>query len=406
MTIDGKQPCVLDRLVKEATLCYFQSDSNAPSIDFEVRPTSHGSNNWVYYVDVNGECFVLRLYNNGNSLIKVKAEHAILEALTEVHGLPFSTPQLIHAAVPSHSERGNGGRKDAQKSTFVELSNGSHACFFRFLPGEYVGGKSAFMPSMGRATSELMAVLQELYTQSSSAHDDKTITSPTMLSLRDTHEHGPAPYWDLWRVHASISGKEAFLAYCEHSPDLAPFAADMQTLLSAISDMEAQISAWHASGDGDGGFPLSFVHGDLVTDNFLCRTTEESHDSDEGRENAHTHDVTAVLDFEFVGCDWRAMELATCISKFPEEEQPMRNLGLFAQGFRQAGKVQLTAAEVQALPALIRLRVLSNVVYFVGRAMAGEAAISALTDRIGGYCRRLLWLGHEGNQSRLRALFD
>ena len=117
-------------------------------------------------------------------------------------------------------------------------------------------------------------------------------------------------------------------------------------------------------------------------------------------------EVTSVIDFEFVGEDWRIMELATCISKFPEEVQPLSNLSLFIGGFRQANLVILQRQEVESLPWMIKTRILSNVIYFVGRAMSGEAELSQLTERIQGYCRRLRWLDDERNKADLISLFD
>ena len=49
-------------------------------------------------------------------------------------------------------------------------------------------------------------------------------------------------------------------------------------------------------------------------------------------------------------------------------------------------------AEARALPDLINLRILSNVVYFVGRKIAGEDDISSLTSRIETYCNRVEWV--------------
>ncbi len=57
-----------------------------------------------------------------------------------------------------------------------------------------------------------------------------------------------------------------------------------------------------------------------------------------------------------------------------------------------AGGGSLTPAERALVPDLIILRILSNVVYFVGRAAAGEDDISALTTRADMYADRCKWL--------------
>ena len=48
--------------------------------------------------------------------------------------------------------------------------------------------------------------------------------------------------------------------------------------------------------------------------------------------------------------------------------------------------------EAEAIPDLISLRVLSNVVYFTGRAVVGEDSISSLTSRAASYAKRVRWI--------------
>lgn len=62
----------------------------------------------------------------------------------------------------------------------------------------------------------------------------------------------------------------------------------------------------------------------------------------------------------------------------------------FCAGFAEHGA--LTEAEVRALPDLINLRILSNVVYFVGRALAREDGIESLTTRAQTYANRVQWV--------------
>jgi uncharacterized protein (UPF0333 family) len=53
---------------------------------------------------------------------------------------------------------------------------------------------------------------------------------------------------------------------------------------------------------------------------------------------------------------------------------------------------------MEAMPALINLRILSNVVYFVGRALAGEDDISSLTSRAGTYAARVVWVNDNADK--------
>jgi homoserine kinase type II len=63
--------------------------------------------------------------------------------------------------------------------------------------------------------------------------------------------------------------------------------------------------------------------------------------------------------------------------------------------FSKHGK--LTKAEAKAIPDLINLRILSNIVYFVGRHIAGEDNISSITSRIQNYERRVNWVKSNGD---------
>ena len=90
------------------------------------------------------------------------------------------------------------------------------------------------------------------------------------------------------------------------------------------------------------------------------------------------------------------MELAICLSKYISAEDPTSLLADFITGYRQTCK--LSEVEIRAIPTLIKLRVVSNVVYFVGRSLGGEDDISSLTTRCDEYARRIRWLDANGPQ--------
>ena len=84
------------------------------------------------------------------------------------------------------------------------------------------------------------------------------------------------------------------------------------------------------------------------------------------------------------------------LSKSVSLDDPLPSLTAMLEGY--ASKMRLTDAEVGALPALISLRVISNCIYFVGRALGGEDSISSLTTRIGDYAKRVRWINANGEQ--------
>ncbi len=100
--------------------------------------------------------------------------------------------------------------------------------------------------------------------------------------------------------------------------------------------------------------------------------------------------VTGLLDFEFAAVDYRAMELAVCLSKYAGEPEAMQYFDQFISGFVQHG--YLTPDEISCVPDLINLRIESNVVYFVGRALSKEDDIYSITTRLENYNTRIEWV--------------
>ena len=62
----------------------------------------------------------------------------------------------------------------------------------------------------------------------------------------------------------------------------------------------------------------------------------------------------------------------------------------FITGFSKHGR--LSEQEIEMVPDLINLRILSNVVYFVGRAISKEDDISSITTRLENYLTRIKWV--------------
>jgi homoserine kinase type II len=134
-----------------------------------------------------------------------------------------------------------------------------------------------------------------------------------------------------------------------------------------------------------------------------------------------------------VAYDWRVMELAVALSKYVGEDDPLPLIREFVRcggggrsgpdgvmgesmcrfarfarpdsmthtetctktadprsGYAQNGR--LTEAEIAAIPDCINLRIFSNVIYFTGRAVAGEDGLESLTSRAGSYAKRVKWV--------------
>jgi homoserine kinase type II len=309
--------------------------------DVTLEPTKGGVNNIVQYVNLpSGECLLLRIYNNGLDSQRVQFEHEILKQLNQLPPFSFNVPDFIPA-------------KDGV-STMATLSNGSESCMSKCIPGHLP--KLTCVEDIGRASGELNTALIQI-------NVDKEMCNS-------------APYYKIWDVHHSVT-RENFLETMS-GPD---FDGDLREVADRMTKETVELvnkceGAYQA-------LPIQLIHGDLHYDNVLVQ---------DGK-------VTGLLDFEFAAFDWRAMELAICLSKYAGEEPADATMpsyfDSFIDGFSKMGK--LTKLEAEAIPDLINLRILSNVAYFVGRALSGEDNISSLTTRIANYEKRINWVKDHGD---------
>lgn len=313
-------------LAREAC-AYFLEDR-----DVKFTATTGGVNNVVQYVETSsGKKYILRIYNNGLNHARVAFEHEILAQLA-----PMNLSFLVPRCLPS---------LDDANESYVKLSNGADACFFDLIPG--VLPKVTLTEEIGAACGEL---------------------SIAMAKVQVSQPAPTAPYYELYKVHHAVT-REKFYELVR-TPAFDGCREATTLLVKEIEEIEARAAAYNTQSK----LPKQLIHGDLHYDNVLV---------DGGK-------VSGLLDFEFCALDWRAMELAVCLSKYAGEKDPMPYFKSFVDGFSKHGR--LTPAEVAAIPDLINLRILSNVVYFVGRAIANEDSIDSLTTRAKTYADRVMWI--------------
>jgi homoserine kinase type II len=298
---------------------------------YKFEPTRGGVNNVVRYIESEEDesRYILRIYNNGNDSYRVRFEHAVLNSLKDMQ-----LSARIPTAVPSITTG----------ESHVRLSSGAEASLFHLIPGSLP--KLSYVREIGKASGELSSAFARV-------HLDLVPPTP--------------PYYELFKVHHSIT-REIFLAEIETSA----FDASRESnsaLVEEILRVEKLIEQLLTM-----NLPKQLIHGDLHYDNVLV----------------HNDAVSGLLDFEFCAMDWRGMELAICLSKYAGENDALSYFNEFIEGFMEDG--ELTALEVSVIPDLIILRILSNVVYFVGRAIAKEDDASQLTSRAGNYLKRIQWI--------------
>lgn len=297
---------------------------------------SSGVNNKVYLVHSPGSPdFVVRIYNNGGATARVAAEHALLNSLS-TRSFPFAVPR------PLPTLRGCG-------ATFVVLPSGAAACVFPRIPGTSVPLTAEAARAIGAATAALVRGMA-----------DVDVPTPAVNPL----------YRNVYDAHHATT-RDAFLT-AVRGPACDAARADVDALTAAVVDAEERIVPAALAAR----LPEQAIHADAHLDNWLATPGGS---------------VSACLDFEFHARDWRVMELVVCLSKYAGLSSPEACVEACLQGYGAGGGV-LLAEEIALLPDLIRLRVLSNVVYFVGRGIAGEDSFEPLTGRAGVYLKRLAWL--------------
>lgn len=327
----------------------------------EIKPTVGGVNNYcdhiILYDDITKpelernilDRFVLRIYNNGLDRPRVDFEHSVLQKLLELSKTSFPLSFKIPTSMVSI--------KDSE-STRVILSNGYEATLFEYIPG--ILPKKKYANDIGRASGELVSALSQI---------DLDVMSPNPR------------FCDIYKAHHATTRDIFFQEMSKSIFDKDPMTRHYIDLLAEeVRKIEKVIEYLHTV-----QLPLQLIHADLHYDNVLC-------DGDI---------VSGLLDFEFSVHDWRACEIAVALSKYAGESDALELFTHFTQGY--ATTAVLTEKEINAIPDLIILRVLSNVVYFVGRNYAGEDTIDILVNKAETYYTRIKWI-HDHKQDIVNIL--
>ncbi|WP_239004596.1 phosphotransferase enzyme family protein [Paenibacillus tepidiphilus] len=290
-----------------------------------MKERSGGWNNTTYMVDSARGRAVLRIYNTHRDRNKIEFEHTVLQQLDKLP-LPFSTPLPLTAA---------GGE------TMVELEeSGKYACLFRYIEGVTpLEEGSGYYASFGTSAGILSEVLAEI--------------EPELPPVY-------RPYYEL-RTAYPLCTNAAVREICLNPPaELADLSPELETLYSAYTDIAESLP-------GLAELPHQLVHGDLNASNLLV-------------DGGNHRKVAALLDFEFCTRDLRAMEPAVILSGWvghAEQEAAVRE---FWDGFSR--RIQLSAAEIEAIPVLMLLRKIDVFLHFTSRYLEGTDEPQVLREQV------------------------
>jgi Ser/Thr protein kinase RdoA (MazF antagonist) len=295
-----------------------------------------GTNNLSWRVDTADASYMLRLYQNEGNLTHVTFEHVLLARLSRM-GLSFQVP----APVPSHHVRTLQRTRGSGRAA-------AHASLFPVIPGRHPRPESVEETrASGRALGELDAALAKL------SGDPGDPVFPLHAHLERIHPHVPSPTDAIRELEADDELRAGFARMVRGAQDAAP---GLYT-----------------------GLPVQIVHNDIARSNTLV----------DGER------VTGILDFEFSGPDLRVFDLAVGVLMFGADwsaggfgfELPL--VRAFAGGY--AAWVQLSPAEIAAVPDVLRLRSAVSVMHRLGRYRAGLASLDDVTSRMREGLRMDAW---------------
>ena len=309
-----------------------------------VSELAPGTNNVVQRVVAPAGAYVLRVYSNHVEPDRLRFEHGVLVRLAQA-GLPFALPVPLPTRAGALYAEVVGERGEVELATLTPLIAGEHP----------QRGDLAQAEAGGEALGRLDVALAAL----------GDVDDVAGVSWRS--------YGDLDHCHPLVPDPAAAIA------DLSVAADVRDRLVAGYHWLMERLPALYAS------VPQQLVHEDYAPDNILMIGPQ----------------VTGVLDFEFCTRDVRAMDLTVALSWWPVaqfgsgDEWPI--VAAVARGY--ARHVVLSAAEVEAIPVLFRLRGYTSLIHRLGRWRAGLSPLPAVTGRVEAALEREEWLA--ANAARL-----
>lgn len=304
-----------------------------------LTPLVGGTNNRVWSVETkDGSSYVLRLTSGVTELPRFRYEAALLTALRD-KSLPFHLPH------PLQTHRGD-------ILVLVEQDNAEPfiAALTPFLPGRIPERNTSNILRVGVALAQLDAALATIPESSLPANAG----AASFL------------YGDLCHCHPLVSSPLTTVKHLLEPAQARPICAILQ---QSQEDWEA-FSAQE--------LPQQALHRDCGPGNVLMEKER----------------VTAFLDFEFAGVDRRVFDLCVAISWWPVRLMGTGREWELIDAFGRAyiAHFPLTEKELLALPAALRMRDTTSLIYRMGRYLAGLETEKTLQERIQHSLWREAWL--------------
>jgi homoserine kinase type II len=307
-----------------------------PDADTHIARPDQGTNNQTFLVAQGDRRFVLRISEN-LSVAQVHAEQRLLGWLRQA-SLPFDVPEPVATT---------------DGTTVIDTPVGP-ATLCRWLPGVRPDLESeAALERFGRAVGMLGEALRQV-PPADAPQDWRGGPFPVPIDGTDDK--------DLWYELRAAGVNDEQVALLEGAA--------------------RRYARWWAGAVGT--LPVQVIHADLAASNVLA-------DPDTGQ-------VTALLDFEIAGADFRIQDFLVALSQSGalDAEQWQRRTAAFLRG--HASVRQLTPVEVEALPELLLSRSVGSALWRAGRWRRGQAPLAEVVDRIHWLETTLRWLAASGQE--------
>ena len=289
---------------------------------WSMRPIIQGINNLTQIIDSPSGRYILRTYDPDRPLERVRYELTILSYLQQKN-LPFHIPALIPTVTGE---------------TFAVLS-GAMVTLSPWLSGsppQNLNLGQAY--SAGQALAELVKALAEIEIE---------LTA-------DVAPFSPSGDFEAW---AGVEIDPANLMQ-----ELPLTKEEQKQILRLLDESQARTPSLYQA------LPQQIIHRDYDQSNILMDGNL----------------VTGVLDFEFCGPDLRIIDLAYALSQWPGGWWNTGNewniIDAFVQGYLRGQILRLE--ELEALPAIVRLRFTTGLFFRLGRYMRGLETPESVLERV------------------------
>lgn len=296
--------------------------------------TERGTNNTTLFISLDDARWVLRVSQNLTAA-QVAAEQRLLDRLRR-SGLPFGVPEPVPAL---------DGR------TVIETPDGP-ATLSRWLSGVRPDlADPVMLARAGEALGQLDVALRGV---------------PPRDAPHDWRRADPL------EVHPAV-------------PDVADLWADLDAAgvpTAPLRDAADRVTRWFASARGT--LPSQVVHGDFAASNMLV--------------NPESGQVTAMLDFEIAGTDFRAQDLIAALMQTDALDGPdwERRVAALISGYGR--QVTLTQDEVAAVVPMLLWRAVGTVLWRAGRWRRGQDRLDLIADRVQHVAVTRDWLAAHGSR--------